>query len=261
MADHPGVADAAGAGPDGRGGGGARARHLPRRAGYCERLASHDTALRAAGTARAAALSPAGGRDLPRPRCGCTAGNWWRGSGPIVDELSDVLVRAVVPIAVAAVLSVAAVAVIAVISPAAAAVLAVCLVIAGVVAPVVGGPRRDSSRSRCRRSIIPHRDVAAMLALEHAPELRVSGRLDEVIAEAERAATATGDAPSTAPPRLPRWPRRRRPPPSGSACSAPSIAGIGLSAAVAPTTAGDTDAVAAVGVRSHRGATRRRCRS
>ncbi|HJT95653.1 MAG TPA: ATP-binding cassette domain-containing protein, partial [Mycobacterium sp.] len=30
------------------------------------------------------------------------------------------------------------------------------------------------------------RDVAVMLALEHAPELRVSGRLDDVIAEAER---------------------------------------------------------------------------
>src|SRR2546428_641930 len=51
--------------------------------------------------------------------------------GASVDELSGVLVRAVLPIAVAAVLSVAAVATIAVISPASAVVLAVCLVIAG----------------------------------------------------------------------------------------------------------------------------------
>ena len=72
--------------------------------------------------------------------------------GSNVDELSDVLVRAVVPICVASVLAVAAVAVIAVISPAAAAVLALCLVIAGVRRPRDGGARRISSRNRCRRA-------------------------------------------------------------------------------------------------------------
>src|SRR5580700_8743737 len=99
---------------------------------YCERLATHDTALRAAGTARAqiyrrlahgpaaAAVRLPGGELVARV-------------GADVDELADVLVRALVPIGVAVMLAVAAIAVIAAISLPAATILAICLVIAGVV--------------------------------------------------------------------------------------------------------------------------------
>src|SRR5258707_6054362 len=82
---------------------------------YCERLATHDTALRAAGSARAQiyqrlAHGPAtsavrlhSGELVARVRAD-------------VDELAEVLVRAVVPISVAAVLALAATVTVAAIS-------------------------------------------------------------------------------------------------------------------------------------------------
>src|SRR5437763_3967433 len=101
---------------------------------YCERLATHDTALRAAGTAGAKiyhrlARGPAAAAVRLR------SGELVARVGADVDELANVLVRAVVPIAVAAALALAATAVIAAISLPAAAVLAACLLIAGYVAP------------------------------------------------------------------------------------------------------------------------------
>jgi ATP-binding cassette subfamily C protein CydC len=105
--------------------------------------------------------------------------------GAAVDELADVLVRAVVPIAVAAVLAIAAVGIIAVVSPSAAVMLAIGLLIAGVVAPVVSARAAKASEDAAEQHH-SSRDSAAMLALEHAPELRVGGRLDDVIAETHR---------------------------------------------------------------------------
>lgn len=152
--------------------------------GYCERLAAHDVALGAATTARAAlyrrlvaaptdvVLRSGGGELVSR-------------FGSSVDDLADVLVRAVLPIAVATVLGVAAVGVIAVISLPAAALLALCLMIAGVVAP------RWAAKAAADTELIAarhhtERDRAALLALEHALELRVNGRLDAVISETIR---------------------------------------------------------------------------
>jgi ATP-binding cassette, subfamily C, bacterial CydC len=152
--------------------------------GYCQRLASHDTALRAAAGTREAlyrrlAEAPA---DVAM-RLG--SGELVARIGASVDELSDVLVRAVLPIAVAAVLSVAAVAAIAVISPAAAIVLAVCLLIAGVAAPWLAA-RAATAAENVAAQHHCGRDVAVMLAIEHAPELRVGGRLDAVLAQSEQ---------------------------------------------------------------------------
>ena len=64
--------------------------------GYCERLASHDTALRAAGTARARLyrrLADGPAETVMRLPQGDIASR----VGASVDELSDVLVRAVLP--------------------------------------------------------------------------------------------------------------------------------------------------------------------
>jgi ATP-binding cassette, subfamily C, bacterial CydC len=152
--------------------------------GYCQRLASHDTALRSAAHTRETLyrrLSEAPADNALR----LPSGELVTRIGASVDELADVLVRAVLPIAVAAVLAVAAVGVIAVISPAAAAVLAICLLVAGVVAPLLAARAAVSSEDVA----VQHhsrRDVAVLTALEHAPELRVSGRLDGLLAEAER---------------------------------------------------------------------------
>ncbi len=151
---------------------------------YCERLASHDTALRAASNARAEIY----GRLAHQPTA--TAARLSGGElagrlGADVDEVSDVLVRAILPIAVAAVLSIAAVAGIAMISAPAAAVLAGCLLAAGVGAPWLSA-RAATRDERAARLQHAGRDDATMLALDHAAELRVSGRLPIVIAEAAR---------------------------------------------------------------------------
>ncbi len=201
--------------------------------GYCERLASHDTALRAAGSAREALFTrlASGPEDIV---IGRHSGELVARAGTGVDELSDVLVRAVVPIGVAAVLGVAAVGVIAVISPAAAAVLAICMLMAGVVAPMLAA-RAASSAETVAAQHHSQRDTAAMLALEHAPELRVSGRLADVVA-------AAGDEQR-------RWGRAidRAAAPAAVAAAAPTaaigvsvlgalIAGVALANIVAPTT-------------------------
>jgi ATP-binding cassette, subfamily C, bacterial CydC len=150
--------------------------------GYCERLASHDTALRAAGSAREQLFArlATGPTDAVMHR---SSGDLVARVGSGVDELSDVLVRAVVPICVAAILGAAAVISIAVISPAAALVLAICMLVAGVAAPVLAA-RATRAAELVAAEHHSQRDTAVMLALDHAPELRVSGRLDAVIAEA-----------------------------------------------------------------------------
>jgi ATP-binding cassette subfamily C protein CydC len=152
--------------------------------GYCERLASHDTALRSAADVRERVYArlATGSVDAVMRR---HTGELVSDIGSSVDELSDVLVRAVVPIAVAAVLGSAATIAIAVISPAAAAVLALCLLVAGVAAPTLA-TRAAMAAEHLAAQHRSQRDTAAMIALEHAPELRVSGRLDEVLAEADR---------------------------------------------------------------------------
>ncbi|PRC42704.1 ABC transporter ATP-binding protein, partial [Mycobacterium sp. ITM-2017-0098] len=201
--------------------------------GYCERLASHDTALRAAGTAREQLFT--------RLATGPADGVMRRSSGDLVarvgsgvDELSDVLVRAVVPICVATILGVAAVTAIALISPAAAAVLAVCMLIAGVAAPVMAA-RATTAAEQVAAEHHSQRDTAVMLALEHAPELRVSGRLDSVIADAGREQRRWGRAID------------RAAAPAAVAAAAPTaaigvsvlgalIVGIALSNHLAPTT-------------------------
>lgn len=201
--------------------------------GYCERLASHDTALRSAGSAREqlfARLAAAPADSVLRRHSGELVAQ----AGAGVDELSDVLVRAVVPICVAVVLGVAAVGAVGLISPAAAAVLAACMVIAGVLAPALAA-RAASHAEDVAAQHHAQRDTAAMLALEHAPELRVSGRLAGIIADA-------GDEQR-------RWGRAmdRAAAPAALAAAAPTaaigvsvlgalVAGISLSNALAPTT-------------------------
>jgi ATP-binding cassette, subfamily C, bacterial CydC len=201
--------------------------------GYCERLASHDTALRAAGTARTQLYRRL--VDAPEETAlRLHSGELVSRLGSSVDELADVLVRAVLPIAVAAVLSTAAVAVIAVISPAAAAVLAGCLLLAGVLAPWLAARAATATEE----SAVEHhsrRDAAAMLAMEHAPELRVGGRLDDVVAESTEQQHVWGAAVD------------RAAAPAAFAAAVPTlalgasvlgalIAGISLAPLVAPTT-------------------------
>ena len=159
---------------------------------YCERLAIHDVALRAAGNARVGLyrrLADGPAESVLRLHSGDLVSR----VGRSVDDLADVLVRAVLPICVALVLSVAAVTVMALISPAAALVLAAALAVAGVPAPWLAGRAAAAGE---QLAIAHHgaRDTATLVALEHAAELRVAGRLPDVIAAAEREHHDFGDA-------------------------------------------------------------------
>lgn len=200
---------------------------------YCERLATHDTALRAAGTARVQIYQRLA-RGPAAAAVRLHSGELVARVGADVDELANVLVRALVPIGVAAVLAVAATAVVAAISPAAAVVLAACLLIAGFVAPRLAG-RAAATQEGVARQHHSERDTSAMLALEHAPELRVAGLLPGVIAESQRRQRSWSDALDVA----------AKPAAIAEAMTTAAIGasvlgavvcGIGLAHAVAPTT-------------------------
>lgn len=148
---------------------------------YCERLAIHDTALRAAGNTRVGLY-----RRLialpPETALRLHSGDLVARVGASVDDLADVLVRAILPMCVAAILSAAAVLIVVLISPPAAVILAVCLVVAGVLAPWLSG-RAAAATEALAAEHHSARDTATLVALEHAAELRVAGRLEQVIAE------------------------------------------------------------------------------
>ncbi|WP_445170247.1 thiol reductant ABC exporter subunit CydC [Mycolicibacterium sp. Dal123E01] len=201
--------------------------------GYCERLASHDTALRAAGESRSEIY-----RRLARGPADVTArmhsGELLTRVGSDVDVLADVLVRALVPVGVAAVLGVAATTLVALISPAAAVVLALGLLIAGVLAPSLAA-RAVRAQEAVARHLQSQRDIAALTALEHAAELQVAGRLPTLIADAEQRQRDWGSAID------------RAAAPAAVAAAVPTLAigasvigavvvGIGIAAQTAPTT-------------------------
>ncbi|OBF03175.1 thiol reductant ABC exporter subunit CydC [Mycobacterium sp. ACS4054] len=200
---------------------------------YCERLVTHDAALRAAGSARSGIYH----RLAHGPAAAAVrlhSGELVTRVGSDVEELANVLVRAVVPIGVAGVLALAATAVVAVISPPAAAVLAACLLIAGVVAPrlAANAAARQESVARQHHS---ERDTSAMIALEHAPELRVAGLLPRVIAESQRGQRAWGAALDAA--ARPAAVAEAVPTAAiGASVLGAVVAGIALAPSVAPTT-------------------------
>jgi ATP-binding cassette subfamily C protein CydC len=200
---------------------------------YCERLATHDTALRAAGVARAEIYRRlAHGPAVVAVRL--HSGELVARVGADVDELADVLVRALIPIGVAAVLAVAATIAVGVISPAAGAVLAICLLVTGVVAPRLAG-RAAATQEEVARQHHSDRDTAAMIALEHAPELRVAGALPDVIAESHRRQLNWTDALDAA--ARPAALAEAMPTAAiGVSVLGAVVAGIGLASGVAPTT-------------------------
>jgi len=121
-----------------------------------------------------------------------------------------------------------------IISLPAATVLATCLLIAGLVAPRLAG-RAAATQEEVARQHHSERDTSAMIALEHAPELRVAGVLPEVIAESQRRQHAWGAALDAA----------SRPAAIAEAVPTAAIgasvlgavaAGIGMASTVAPTT-------------------------
>ncbi|WP_244198214.1 ATP-binding cassette domain-containing protein [Nocardia neocaledoniensis] len=110
--------------------------------------------------------------------------------GRDIDDLGAVVVRVLVPVAVAVVLSLAAVMLIAFISVPAAVILAVALAVSGMLAPWLSSlaAREADEANQADRAEFT---AEALTVLDHAPELRVAGKLDTALAKAD---AATGRA-------------------------------------------------------------------
>ena len=200
---------------------------------YCERLVAHDTALRAAGTARVQIYSRlAHGRvdDAARLHSGELVAR----VGADVDQVADVLVRSVLPFGVAVALALAATLAIGIISAPAAALMAICMLVSGIIAPWL------AAKAATAQEAVAHqhrsgRDVAAMLALEHAPELRVGGTLPSIVWESQRQQRDWSDAIDAA--ARPAALATAVPTAAiGASVLGATVAAIGLAGTVAPTT-------------------------
>ncbi|MVU79228.1 ATP-binding cassette domain-containing protein [Nocardia sp. ET3-3] len=167
---------------------------------YLERLATHDVALRSMSTARTTTYRTLAGADIWRLRR--TEAKDEVGSGDPtrlrrgellgrvmsdIDDLGAVVVRAFVPIAVALILSLLAVGLLASISVLAAVILAVALAISGIIAPWLSA-RAAREAELAVRADRTEFTAEALTVLDHAPELRVAGRLSDAVG----AATAAG---------------------------------------------------------------------
>ena len=162
---------------------------------YLERLASHDIALRGMATLRADLY-----RRLAAQETGTLLslrrGDLLARVGADVDSVGDVVVRGLMPIAVALLVSTGSVLLVGAFLPVAGVGLALGLVIAGVVAPwwAVRAARTAEARSAHARARL---GSATLSMLEGAAELRVSGRFGGMLTElrdAERELARATDA-------------------------------------------------------------------
>lgn len=175
---------------------------------YLERLATHDVALRGATTARARlyrllALGDSAVVTASR------RGDLVTRTGADVDTVAAVVVRAIVPIAVAAVASVLALGLLLVVLPWAGLVLAVGVLVCGVLIPLaMARAAAEFERQSVEADALLTERVVTVV--DHAPELRVAGVLqrevdgvreaaDRRTAATDRSAAVTAFGP-TAPP-------------------------------------------------------------
>lgn len=161
---------------------------------YLERLASHDVALRGMAALRANLYDrlARGGADVVALR----RGDLLARVGGDVDDVGDVVVRALVPAAVAVVTGTGAVVLVGIFLPAAGLVLLACLLLTGVLAPWLAS--RASVSVELRGAAARGEVAARVLELvEHGQQLRVAGRFDDrragLRAADARLAAATDD--------------------------------------------------------------------
>lgn len=146
---------------------------------YVERLVSHDVALRGMATLRVRLYARlAEGRTSAL--VGLRRGDLLARVGADVDAVGDVVVRGLLPVAVAGVVGVGSVVLVGAFLPAAGAVLAACLVLAGVVAPAWAV---RASRTAEREAVAARSRMSAetMTLLDGAGELLVAGRVPQVL--------------------------------------------------------------------------------
>lgn len=148
---------------------------------YVDRLVSHDVALRGMTTLRTTLYERlAEGRSEATLRL--RRGDLLARVGADVDAVGDVVVRGLLPAGVALVLGAGTVTAMAFFWPPAAAALAACLVLAGVVAPLLAarGARRSERQAVTARS---DASAAALAALDDAGPLLVAGGLQRRLGE------------------------------------------------------------------------------
>lgn len=148
---------------------------------YVERLLSHDVALRGMSTLRVT-LYERLADGAPAGLVGLRRGDLLARVGADVDAVGDVVVRGLLPMAVAAALGVGSVVAMGIVLPAAGLALGAGLLVAGVAAPAwsVRASREVEARSARARA-----DLAAvtMTLLDGAGELTVAGRVPAALAE------------------------------------------------------------------------------
>lgn len=167
---------------------------------YLERLVSHDVALRGMSRLRTTLYRRlADGR--PGATLGLRRGDLLARVGADVDAVGDVVVRGLLPAAVAAVLGLGTVVAMGLFLPAAGLTLAACLLLAGVVAPWLA---QRAARTTERRAADARAEMAATALglLEDAGPLAVQGRTGAEVARLRAAdadlarATDSGAGPA-----------------------------------------------------------------
>lgn len=164
---------------------------------YLERLASHDVALRGVGNLRVALYT-----GLARGRTETLArlrrGDLLARTGADVDDVGDVVVRAILPLVVAAIVGVGTVGVVGWLSPRAALVLAICLLLNATIVPLLS-IRTDRDVEARRLAARAEIHSASVMLTEQSADLLTSGRharvLDDLAsseAELERAHSEAG---------------------------------------------------------------------
>ena len=162
---------------------------------YLRQLTSHSVALRGMSNLRSAVYSRLADSRIDRVTR-IRRGDLLARTGRDVEVVGDLVVRALLPIAVAVFASAASVAVVAFFSPAVALTLACCLAAAGLVGPYAS---MRGARLAEIQQIEDRAELAALslTMLESSDELRVSGRMDALASaldDAERRIFANRDA-------------------------------------------------------------------
>lgn len=152
---------------------------------YLDRLASHKVALGGLVNARETIYQRLAAGD-PTVVLRMRKGDFLARLGSDVDDVGDLIVRAIIPACVALVLDVIAVVWMFLLSPWAGLVLAVTLLLAGVLVPWLSArsyTAAEEARAEAEHDL--YSDVVTVM--DHASELAVAGRLDTVIDSADRA--------------------------------------------------------------------------
>lgn len=145
---------------------------------YLERISSHWIALQGMAAIRTRVYQRLANSSIDTVTS-IKRGDLLARTGADVDELGDVVVKSLLPAAVAVVTSLISIAIVAALSPLIGLVLAFCLFVAGVVSPyfAMRGARIAEIQQVQNRAEL---NIQALTLLENADELRISGNLAQM---------------------------------------------------------------------------------